>query len=57
MIIKGHHRDTAWYSITENEWPIIKKAMEAWLSDDNFDADGKQIKDLRVLRESFKAQA
>jgi DNA-binding PadR family transcriptional regulator len=54
MIIKGHSRDTAWYSITEEEWPLVKRALEAWLDDGNFDTSGKQIKGLRELREAFK---
>jgi hypothetical protein len=54
MIIKGHSRDTAWYSITEEEWPLVKRALEAWLDDRNFDTSGKQIKGLRELREGFR---
>lgn len=52
MIIKGRRRDTAWFSITDEEWPRVKKAFEAWLSEDNFDEDGKQISGLKALRES-----
>ena len=22
MIVKGRNRDTAWYSMTDNEWPV-----------------------------------
>ncbi|KAH8800197.1 acyl-CoA N-acyltransferase [Xylogone sp. PMI_703] len=29
MIIKGKWRDTAWYSITADEWPTIKRDFEA----------------------------
>jgi RimJ/RimL family protein N-acetyltransferase len=28
---KGRNRDTAWYSITDREWPALKKAYETWL--------------------------
>ena len=31
MIVKGRNRDTAWYSILDNEWAEIKKNMETWL--------------------------
>ena len=31
MIIKGRNRDTAWYSILDNEWVDLKKNMEMWL--------------------------
>ena len=54
MIIKGRRRDTAWFSITDEDWPIVNKGFEAWLSPDNFDQDGKQIQGLKALRESFK---
>lgn len=50
IIYKGRSRDTAWFSIIDKEWPVIKKGFELWLSDDNFDADGKQIKTLEVCR-------
>lgn len=42
MIIKGHNRDTAWYSMLDGEWPAKKAAFERWLDPSNFDADGVQ---------------
>jgi hypothetical protein len=53
MIIKGRRRDTAWLSITDDEWPLVKKAFEAWLSESNFDTKGKQIKSLKDIRQAF----
>ena len=43
---KQRNRDTAWYSIIDKEWPVIKKVFEKWLSSDNFDDDGKQLTSL-----------
>lgn len=31
MIVKGRNRDTAWYSLLDNEWSTVKKNMEMWL--------------------------
>jgi RimJ/RimL family protein N-acetyltransferase len=42
MVVKGLNRDTAWYSITDQEWPARKARFQTWLQPDNFDADGKQ---------------
>ena len=28
MIVKGRNRDTAWFSITDDEWPAIKGTLE-----------------------------
>lgn len=42
MVFKGHNRDTAWFAITRQDWQRLKPAYEAWLSPDNFDADGGQ---------------
>lgn len=42
LIYKGRNRDTAWYSITDREWPARKAAFEAWLDPANFDAAGRQ---------------
>ena len=42
MVIKGQNRDTAWFSMLDSEWPERKRAFEAWLAPENFDADGRQ---------------
>lgn len=50
MIVKGRNRDTAWFSITDAQWPGVKAALEAWLSPDNFDDAGRQRRSLAELR-------
>ena len=42
LIYKGRNRDTAWYSVTDREWPAVQAAHEQWLAPDNFDAQGRQ---------------
>jgi len=42
MIIKGRNRDTAWYSMLDNEWPARKTAFEQWLDPSNFDTRQQQ---------------
>lgn len=42
MVIKGRNRDTTWFSIIDGDWPKLRDRYEAWLSPDNFDADGRQ---------------
>jgi RimJ/RimL family protein N-acetyltransferase len=42
MIVKGHSRDTAWFSMLDSEWPARKQAFERWLAPENFDSDGRQ---------------
>jgi RimJ/RimL family protein N-acetyltransferase len=49
-VVKGRNRDTAWYSITDAEWPSRRAAFEAWLSPDNFDAAGGQRRSLAQFR-------
>lgn len=39
---KGHNRDTAWFSVIDGEWPALKTAFERWLTEDNFDEQGRQ---------------
>ncbi|WP_291354318.1 GNAT family N-acetyltransferase [Acinetobacter sp. UBA3106] len=41
-IAKGRNRNTAWFSILDEEWSKLEKAYLAWLKADNFDEDGKQ---------------
>lgn len=49
IVYKGRNRDTAWYSITDTEWPALRAAFEQWLSPENFDAHGAQRLQLRWL--------
>jgi len=30
-IVKGRNRDTAWFSMLDLEWPVIKQRVETWL--------------------------
>ena len=50
IVYKGRSRDTAWFSILDTEWPTVRAAFESWLSDDNFDADGRQRRSLAAIR-------
>jgi RimJ/RimL family protein N-acetyltransferase len=42
MIVKGRNRDTAWFAMTDADWPARKAAFERWLAPANFDAEGGQ---------------
>ncbi len=46
---KGRNRDTAWFSMLDNEWPMRKLAFERWLDPSNFDESGKQRTSLSAL--------
>jgi RimJ/RimL family protein N-acetyltransferase len=50
MVVKGRSRDTAWYAMTDGEWPIRRAAFEAWLAPENFDPDGRQRRPLAEYR-------
>lgn len=50
MIVRGKNRDTAWYAMTDGDWPHLKAAFEAWLSPDNFNDSGKQLKALQAFQ-------
>ena len=41
-IVKGHNRNTAWFSMIDDEWPELKNAYQQWLNPDNFDWQGIQ---------------
>jgi RimJ/RimL family protein N-acetyltransferase len=49
MIIKGRNRDTAWFGMTDGDWPAARQAFERWLDPANFDASGKQHESLSAL--------
>lgn len=50
LVVRDRNRDTAWFSIIAEEWPTVKAAFEAWLDPSNFDADGRQKRDLASFR-------
>jgi RimJ/RimL family protein N-acetyltransferase len=50
MVVKDRNRDTAWYSITDREWPARRAAFETWLSPENFDSEGRQRRSLADVR-------
>jgi len=50
MVMKGENRDTAWFSMTDKDWPDQKRVFDTWLSPDNFDAQGLQNKSLSKIR-------
>jgi len=49
MIFKGKNRDTAWYSILDDEWPEIRVILEQWLAPSNFAQDGVAKTSLTAL--------
>lgn len=48
VVYKGRNRDTAWFSLTDAEWPHVRAAFEKWLAPGNFDGDGSQRSALRT---------
>jgi len=56
MVIKGRNRDTAWYSITDDEWPATRRGFEEWLGPGNLDPDGRQRQSLRELISEAQAR-
>jgi RimJ/RimL family protein N-acetyltransferase len=47
MVVKGRNRDTAWFAITDQDWPAIRAGMERWLAPENFDAEERQKASLK----------
>jgi RimJ/RimL family protein N-acetyltransferase len=42
VVYKDRSRDTAWFSITDDEWVSVRQSFERWLVPSNFDSDGRQ---------------
>jgi RimJ/RimL family protein N-acetyltransferase len=49
QVVKGRNRDTAWYAITDYDWPPIRTGFVSWLAPENFDQKGIQRRPLREL--------
>jgi RimJ/RimL family protein N-acetyltransferase len=56
QVVKGRNRDTAWYAITDEQWPVIRAGFQAWLSPENLTAGGVQRRSLADLRGEALAQ-
>jgi RimJ/RimL family protein N-acetyltransferase len=57
QIVKGRSRDTAWYSIIDDDWPGIRAGFEAWLAPENLNADGRQRHPLETVRARLTEEA
>jgi RimJ/RimL family protein N-acetyltransferase len=55
QVVKGRNRDTAWFAITEEQWPAIRRGFEAWLSPANRDDEGRQRRALGELIKQARA--
>ncbi len=50
MVRKGRNRDSEWFSLLDSEWPQADAALRAWLSPENFTAEGIQKQPLSHFR-------
>jgi hypothetical protein len=57
QISKGRNRDTAWYSILDDEWPEVRELIKAWLDDGNFDGAGVARRSLSGIRSTARSFA
>lgn len=48
MVVKGDNRDTAWFGMTDGDWPRVRAALDRWLDPSNFDDGGRQRTRLQV---------
>jgi RimJ/RimL family protein N-acetyltransferase len=48
-VVKGRNRDTAWFAVTDKDWPALREAFGMWLDPANFDAGGAQRESLADL--------
>ena len=55
LTVKGRQRDTDWYSITDEEWPLCRDALLGWLDPENFAPDGTAKRGLAEIRAALAA--
>jgi RimJ/RimL family protein N-acetyltransferase len=46
LVVKGRNRDTAWFSVVDGEWPLLRDRFARWLAPTNFDDRGRQRRSL-----------
>ena len=52
-ISKGRNRDTAWFAIIDKEWAEIERCFDQFLSESNFDNNGKSKVSLTSLTKTL----
>jgi hypothetical protein len=55
LVVKGRRRDTAFFSILEDEWPARRDAIAAWLDDANWDHAGAPRRSLSAMTAGLEA--
>lgn len=50
IVRKGRNRDSDWLSMIDVEWPQCDRAIQRWLSPENFDEQGRQKQSLAQCR-------
>ena len=55
VIVKGRNRDTAWFAMLDQDWPMLSQAYEAWLNTNNFDEQGQQKIHLKEFMQLYCA--
>ena len=55
LVVKGRRRDTAYFSILEDEWPRCRTALLSWLDAANFGPDGTAKRGLAEIRTELPA--
>ena len=57
VIVRNRSRDTAWFSMIDEEWPFLRNAYGEWLDPGNFDGRGRQGSRLGGLTDAALAKA
>jgi RimJ/RimL family protein N-acetyltransferase len=56
-VVKGRNRDTAWFSMIDQEWASARAAFDRWLDAKNFDAAGRELSKLRMASDEVKSRS
>lgn len=56
-VYKHRSRDTAWYAVTDEEFPTLEQAFTQWLDPSNFDEQGSQRLRLSELTAALRARS
>jgi RimJ/RimL family protein N-acetyltransferase len=57
MVVKGRSRDTAWFAMTDADWPAVRAGTVAWLAEAAADAAGRQRRPLAEAIAAARAAA
>ena len=52
LSVKGRSRDTAYFAMTDEDWPVVRPTLERWLYETDRDSSGRPLAALSEMMQT-----